>query len=188
MAKKMVIHERNDRSMHTTLVPLLEASEDIVETFNQWANDPEIVHLIRPARSEEELVAEQRMTVADLTNRLQTHDIFLIYIDDTLIGEINVMYDANHLYGHEPGSAWLGLVIGEASGRGKGAGSEALRLLEERLRQQGTPRIELGVFGFNEAAHHLYKKLGYKEIARIEAFTYWNGRFWPDIRMEKRLT
>ncbi|WP_070328317.1 MULTISPECIES: GNAT family N-acetyltransferase [Exiguobacterium] len=174
--------------MNITLVPLLEASDDIVQTFNRWNNDPEIVHLIRPARSEEELAAEQQMTVADLTDRLQTHDIFLIYADDRLVGEVNVMYDANHLYVQEPGSAWLGLVIGEAAGRGKGAGSEALRLLEERLRHQGTPRIELGVFGFNEAAHHLYKKLGYEEIARIDAFTYWNEQFWPDIRMEKRLT
>lgn len=174
--------------MDITIVPLLEASDDIVETFNRWNNDPEIVHLIRPTRSEEELAAEHKMTVTDLTDRLQTHDIFLIYADDKLVGEVNVMYDANHLYVHEPGSAWLGLVIGEAAGRGKGAGSEALRLLEERLREQGTPRIELGVFGFNEAAHRLYKKLGYKEIAYLEAFTYWNGRFWPDIRMEKRLT
>ncbi|KAB2861991.1 MAG: N-acetyltransferase, partial [Exiguobacterium chiriqhucha] len=43
------------------------------------------------------------------------------------------------------------------------------------------------VFGFNKAAHHLYQKLGYHEIARIEAFTYWDGQFCPDIRMEKRL-
>ncbi|WP_236639501.1 hypothetical protein [Exiguobacterium sp. SH5S4] len=91
--------------MNITLVPLLEASDDIVQTFNRWNNDPEIVHLIRPARSEEELAAEQRMTVADLTDRLQTHDIFLIYADDRLVGEVNVMYDANHLYVQEPGSA-----------------------------------------------------------------------------------
>lgn len=174
--------------MNIQIVPLLKASDDIVATFNRWNNDPEIVHLIRPARSEEELAANHRMTVADLTDRLQTHDIFLIYADDSLVGEVNVMYDAHHLYVHEPGSAWLGLVIGEASARGKGVGSEALRLLELRLQEQGTPRVELGVFMFNEAAHQLYKKLGYKEIAHIEAFTYWNGRLWSDIRMEKRLT
>ena len=173
--------------MQVTLVPLLDASDDIVATFNRWNNDSEIVHFIRPARSEAELTAEIRMTVADLEDRLRTHDIFLIYADDELVGEVNVMYDASHLYIHEPGSAWLGLVIGETSGRGKGVGSEALRLLEDRLRRQGTPRIELGVFGFNEAAHRLYEKLGFQEIARLEAFTYWKGRFWPDIRMDKRL-
>ncbi|UTT42693.1 GNAT family N-acetyltransferase [Exiguobacterium aurantiacum] len=173
--------------MSISLVPLREASDTIVAVFNRWNNDPTIVHLIRPARSEEELVAEHHMTVADLTERLDTHDIFLIYDDDRLVGEVNVIYDAPHLYDNERGSAWLGLVIGEPSGRGRGVGTTALTLLEERLRAQGVPRIELGVFGFNEAAHRLYRKIGYTEIARIEAFTYWNGRFWPDIRMEKRL-
>ncbi|STO09384.1 GNAT family N-acetyltransferase [Exiguobacterium aurantiacum] len=174
--------------MTISLVPLKESSVDIVETFNRWNNDPAIVHLIRPVRSEEELTVEQNLTVESLAERLQTHDIFLIYADDHLVGEVNVMYDAAHLYRQEPGSAWLGLVIGETEGRGRGVGTTALNLLEERLRQQGTPRIELGVFAFNEAAHRLYEKLGYEEIARIEAFTYWNGQFWADIRMEKRLT
>ena len=83
--------------MPISLVPLREASDAIVATFNRWNNDPAIVHLIRPARSEAELVAEHQMTVADLTERLDTHDIFLIYDDDRLVGEVNVIYDAPHL-------------------------------------------------------------------------------------------
>lgn len=181
-------YEKGVDGMTISLVPLKESSHDIVKTFNRWNNDPEIVHLIRPARSEEELTVEHNLTVETLAERLQTHDIFLIYADDRLVGEVNVMYDAAHLYNQEPGSAWLGLVIGEMVGRGKGVGTYALTLLEARLRSQGTPRIELGVFAFNEAARHLYEKLGYVEIARIKGFTYWNGTFHDDIRMEKRLT
>ncbi|RHB50112.1 GNAT family N-acetyltransferase [Exiguobacterium sp. AM39-5BH] len=173
--------------MPISLVPLQEASDSIVATFNRWNNDPAIVHLIRPVRSEAELVADHRMTVSELIERLKTHDIFLIYDDDRLVGEVNVMYDAPHLYDKQRGSAWLGLVIGEQTGRGKGVGTAALTLLADRLRSQGVPRIELGVFAFNEAAHRLYQRLGYYEIARVEAFTYWDGQFWPDIRMEKRL-
>ncbi|WP_214822017.1 GNAT family protein [Exiguobacterium sp. s35] len=172
--------------MNISLVPLTTASDEIVDTFNRWNNDPQIVHLIRPSRSEEELTAHYEMTLDDLEERLLTHDIFLIYADDHLVGEMNVMYDPPHLYHQEPGTAWLGFVIGEATGRGKGVGTEALRLLEERLRVQGTPRMELGVFAFNDAAHRLYTKLGYEEIGRIEQFTYWDGQFWSDIRMEKR--
>lgn len=127
------------------------------------------------------------MTVDDLEERLLTHDIFLIYADDHLVGEMNVMYDPPHLYRQAPGTAWLGFVIGESVGRGKGVGTEALRLLEEQLRAKQTPRMELGVFAFNHAAHRLYTKCGYQEIGRIEHFTYWDGQFWSDIRMEKRL-
>ena len=47
--------------------------------------------------------------------------------------------------------------------------------------------MELGVFEFNTRALKLYQKLGYTEIARIDAFTYWEGKMWQDIRMEKYL-
>ncbi|WP_338082727.1 GNAT family protein [Exiguobacterium algae] len=170
-----------------SLVPLHHASDAITQTFNRWNNDPKIVHLIRPSRSEEELKAIHELSTEDLEKRLDTHDIFLIYADDQLVGEVNTMYNPSHLYHKEPGSAWLGLVIGEAIGRGKGVGTEALRLLEAHLRRKGTPRIELGVFEFNEAAYRLYQKMGYHEIGRVEDFTYWRGKLWADIRMEKRL-
>ena len=48
-------------------------------------------------------------------------------------------------------------------------------------------RIELGVFEFNTSAFRLYERLGFKEFARIDAFTWWQGKKWQDIRMEKYL-
>jgi RimJ/RimL family protein N-acetyltransferase len=47
--------------------------------------------------------------------------------------------------------------------------------------------MELGVFEFNAVAIKLYKKLGFLEITRINDFTFWMGRMWQDIRMEKYL-
>jgi hypothetical protein len=29
--------------------------------------------------------------------------------------------------------------------------------------------------------------MGYREIGRIDDFTYWQGKMWQDIRMEKYL-
>lgn len=55
------------------------------------------------------------------------------------------------------------------------------------MKEQGLKRIELGVFEFNQQAQKLYQKLGYKEIGRIDNFTYWQGKMWTDIRMEKYL-
>jgi RimJ/RimL family protein N-acetyltransferase len=53
------------------------------------------------------------------------------------------------------------------------------------IKKESYNRIELGVFEFNTVAIGLYKKMGYNEIGRIEDFTYWNGKMWQDIRMEK---
>ena len=110
-----------------------------------------------------------------------------IYLDDQLVGEMNYMVDPPHLYKKEPGTAWIGITIGDAAAQGKGVGRAAMQFLEEQIRAQGLKRIELGVFEFNTRAHHLYQKLGYQEIGRVAAFTYWDDKMWADIRMEKYL-
>jgi RimJ/RimL family protein N-acetyltransferase len=95
--------------------------------------------------------------------------------------------DPEHLYKKEPGTAWIGITIGEENGRGKGIGVLALQHLEEQIKVKGLKRMELGVFEFNTNAIKLYKKLGFREFARLEDFTYRDGKMWQDIRMEKYL-
>jgi RimJ/RimL family protein N-acetyltransferase len=98
---------------------------------------------------------------------------------------MNYQIDPGHLYKKVSGTAWLGIVIGEESARGKGIGFHAMQHLEEEIKKQGLSRIELGVFEFNTSAFKLYQKLGYKEITRIDGFTFWEDKMWQDIRMEK---
>ncbi|MNL00412.1 putative N-acetyltransferase YycN [compost metagenome] len=45
--------------------------------------------------------------------------------------------------------------------RGKGYGTKIMELVEIEIKKQGLNRIGLHVFGFNETAINLYKKLGY---------------------------
>ena len=79
------------------------------------------------------------------------------------------------------------ITIGEPEGRGKGIGYVAIKYFEEQIKKEGLKRIELGVFEFNKQAQKLYQKMGYKEIGRINDFTYWQDKLWTDIRMEKCL-
>jgi RimJ/RimL family protein N-acetyltransferase len=95
--------------------------------------------------------------------------------------------DPPHLYRKETGTAWIGILIGEETARGKGIGYWALQYLEKEIKEQGWKRIELGVFEFNMNAIKLYQKLGYREIGRIHDFTFWQDRMWQDVRMEKYL-
>ncbi len=55
---------------------------------------------------------------------------------------------------------WADLAIFEQHRR-RGYASEALRLLEEKVREQGLDTISLHVFGHNHAARELYEKSGY---------------------------
>ncbi|WP_221565115.1 GNAT family N-acetyltransferase [Alkalihalobacillus sp. TS-13] len=173
--------------MSIHFIKLTEPTLSLVDTLNRWENDPTLIPLTRPNKNEEELAYRGKMTMKDLTERLVHHHIYLIYYDDQLIGEMNYMIDPGHLFKKVPGTAWIGITIGDPKGRGKGVGYQAIKYLEEQIRLQDLERIELGVFEFNTQAQKLYQKMGYQEISRIQDFTYWNDRMWADIRMEKIL-
>ena len=160
---------------------------EIANTLNKWENDPSLIPFIRPNATKEALESREAVTQDSLLKRLEYNQIYLIYLDENLIGEVSFQIDPQHLYREVSGSAWIGINIGEASARGKGVGTQTMRFLEEEITERGLKRIELGVFEFNENAIKLYKKMGYKEIGRIENFTYWEGKMWTDIRMEKYL-
>ena len=164
---------------------LTEPTPEIAMVFEKWENDPTLVHLIRPNRDREALEARETVTVNELQERLKHQRFYLIYLQGRLIGVMDYQVDPRHLYKKETGTAWIGIVIGEAADRGRGIGIPAMQFLEEQIKAQGLKRIELGVFEFNTNAIKLYQKLGYQELARIENFTYWDGRMWQDIRMEK---
>ena len=164
---------------------LTKPTIEIIECLNRWENDPALIPFIRPNNTRDDLESRKLLTINDLEQRLEHHHTYLIYLGDQLIGNMEYQIDPKVLYKKEPGTAWIGIMIGEASGRGKGIGYVGMKYLEEQIKRQGLKRIELGVFEFNKNAIKLYKKLGYKEIARINDFTYWQGKMWQDIRMEK---
>jgi RimJ/RimL family protein N-acetyltransferase len=158
-----------------------------VYAFNSWENNPELIPLTRPNQNQSELERQEILTLDKLTQRLKYTQIYLIFLDGQLIGEMNYMVNPSHLYKKESGTAWIGITIGEPEGRGKGIGFKAIQYLEEEIKKQGLYRVELGVFEFNIQAQNLYRKLGYEEIGRIENFTFWQDKMWKDIRMEKYL-
>lgn len=162
-----------------------EADAEILAAFNRWESDLTLLPLIHPHRGSGAMVAEAPLTLADLAQRLQRQVCYLIRLEGRLVGKLTSQVDPGHLFREVPGSAWISIVIGEPDCRGQGIGRRAMAFLEHELRQNGHPRIELGVFAFNTPAFHLYQSLGYREIGRVKDFTFWNGRPWDDIRMEK---
>lgn len=179
--------EEDTHMIHVNFTPLVEPTSEIADAFNRWENDPALIHLSRPNRNKEDLETRHAVTCDDLVQRLSYQYIFLIYLEEQLIGEMNYQVDPPHLFKHKQGTAWLSLIIGEAYGRGIGIGRQSLHYLEKQILLRGLARIELGVFEFNIPALTLYQKMGYKEIGRIADFTYWKDRMWHDIRMEKYL-
>ncbi|WP_061811312.1 GNAT family N-acetyltransferase [Rossellomorea vietnamensis] len=173
--------------MNLHIEKLTHPNIDILNALNKWDNSPDLIPFIRPNRNREELEQCRNMDMDELKDRLESHSMFLIYVENKLVGEMNYMIDPAHLFKKVRGTAWVGITIGDPDARGKGIGYEAIRYLEKEIKEQGLARIELGVFEFNTQAHKLYSQMGYQVIGRIPDFTYWNEKMWSDIRMEKVL-
>ncbi len=172
---------------NVSITPLVTPTADIAEAFTRWENDPALIPFSRPNRNQHDLEQRAIVTLDAIAQRLTYHHIYLIYRDTQLIGEMSYQVDPPHLLKKEADTAWIGITIGESDGRGRGIGHQALHYLEQQIQLHKHKRIELGVFEFNTPAIALYRKLHYQEIGRIADFTYWNGRMWHDIRMEKYL-
>jgi len=171
--------------VETSFIKLTEPTDEIVSAMNKWSNDPELTYLIRPNETKEELGRTITVTLETVLERLKHDQIFLIYLNGQLVGEMDFQINPQHLFKKDNESAWIGITIGEEIARGKGVGYTAMQYLEAEIKTHGLKRIELGVFEFNTNAIKLYKKLGYAEIGRVDGFTYWQEKMWQDIRMEK---
>src|SRR5262245_29634398 len=124
---------------------LTEPTAEIIEYLNKWENDPALIPLIRPNKNKADLLVRETVTIKDLEQRLEHHDMYLIYLQDQLIGEMGYQIDPKQLYKKETGTAWIDIIIGEEIGRGRGIGYLALHYLEKEIKEQGLQRIELGV-------------------------------------------
>jgi len=173
--------------MEITFSRLTTPTPKIAATVGEWENDPALIPFIRPNPTKQDLEKREFLNVESLLEKLNYNQMFLIYLDEKLVGEMSFQLDPPHLYKKVLGTAWIGITIGEKSARGRGVGMLAMEYLEEQIKNQGLKRIELGVFEFNTPAIRLYKKMGYQEIARIQNFTFYQGKMWGDIRMDKYL-
>ena len=148
------------------------------ELYTKWLNDPAVAV---PLGQYWKLIslANEKKALEELTS--EGHNYAIILKDgDQLIGNMG-LFDIDHL----SRSATLGLFIGDEENRGKGYGTEAIRLL-------------LG-FGFNTLNLHnvmlhcdsdnlqgiaCYNKVGFREFGRRRSCTFKNGRYIDKVHMD----
>lgn len=81
--------------------------------------------------------------------------------------------------------AELGILIGEPEARGKGYGTEAMRLLADfGFTALGLQSLMLWTYEYNIAGQRCYAKAGFREMGRRRASRWHAGRFWDEIAMD----
>lgn len=165
-------------------------NDEQIHSLVRWENDEDIRHLISPVRDRNiplMPVSYEELKKRYLDDRKHALDIYMIFDENKLVGSFSLQMDVEHLMKKIKGTSWLGLTIGEKEYWGSGVAQKAMEYFERESKKRGANRIELGTFAFNHRAQSFYKKLGYIEIGRLDKFTYWDGKYWDDIRMEKIL-
>ncbi|MDR0272342.1 MAG: GNAT family N-acetyltransferase [Clostridiales bacterium] len=116
-----------------------------------------------------------------ILGELKGYRFAIILLDnDVLIGHVS-LHDINHLCRN----AFLGIFIGEEKYRGKGYGSEAIRLvLDYGFNTLNLHNIMLSVHADNNAAIFCYKKAGFQEAGRRREWVFKNGKYIDKIYMD----
>lgn len=154
------------------------ADEEIIEKFTEWLNDFETTDYTGRSASLITLSSETKW----FENPKDGDYVFFIVRleDDKLIGTIG-LHDIDHLNR----KATLGIFIGDKSGRNKGYGTEAIRLiLEYGFKYLNLKNIKLDVMEFNERAQACYRKCGFKEYGRRRKSEFLYGKYYDRVEMD----
>lgn len=99
--------------------------------------------------------------------------------NDLLIGSISL-----HNIDHLNRNAFIGIFIGEEEQRGKGNGTEAIRLiLNYGFKTMNLHSINLTVHADNYAGISCYKKVGFREVGRLPEVFFVDGKYVDKIYM-----
>src|SRR5579859_6350552 len=164
------------------LVRLTAKIPDDNKLIAKWSNDAEYLRLLNdnPAMPqsitalEKEDEEDKKRAGSGKNYEFMFHTI----AEDKAIGFGGLWVNWNHQNG------WIGIGIGEPDYRGKGYGTDAMRLLVNYgFRELGLYRVQLGVLSNNPRAIRCYEKVGFVREVVQRAEIYRDGQRWDTYIM-----
>lgn len=151
---------------------------DDAELYTKWINDPAVSDMLGVSN----MVYTKKKEISTLEKMAEDGYNFAIIRkeDDALLGNCS-LFDIHNTNRR----AMCGLFIGEAENRGKGYGTEALKLLlDYGFNTLNLNNIALQVFAFNKNAIACYEKLGFKTIGARRQSYFYMGEYHDEIYMD----
>jgi RimJ/RimL family protein N-acetyltransferase len=155
---------------------------DLVPLYHRWINDFAVLrtlHIPRPCTFEEVMAIHEEEVAEERKRRVVYFTVYdretLLPIGRTDLGDIN----------YRDRRAGFGIEIGEADYRGRGYGTEAVRLtLDYAFTALGLHNISLETWEYNLAAQRAYTKAGFRELGRLRQAKFMNGKLWDIVYMD----
>jgi RimJ/RimL family protein N-acetyltransferase len=120
---------------------------------------------------------------AELEEELEEQDsiTFVIY---TLDGDKAIGFIGLNAISWNNRDSWVGIGIWDPEYRGKGYGTDAMRLvLRYAFTELNLHRVTLGVFEYNPRAQRSYQKAGFTLEGRVRQELNRNGQRWDGLYM-----
>ena len=151
-----------------------------VELYVKWLNDPEVAVTLGAYGFVCDLMTEKKYIEERKTDGSGVDFAIVLNENDRLIGNISLM-DIDH----NCRSALMGMFIGEEDYRGKGYGSEAIRLLlGYGFDTLNLHNVMLNVYACNTRGIACYAKSGFKEFGRRREAVFLRGKYYDVICMD----
>lgn len=154
---------------------------DLLPTYQRWINDFATLRTLaavpQPMTTEQEQAWFERAAAGSPE---VVHFTIFERVTGRAIGNTEL-----HRIDHRHRSAELGILVGEPDARGKGYGTEAVRLvLDYAFVALGLHNVMLTVYEFNLAGRRAYEKAGFREFGRRRQARLMGGRLWDEIYMD----
>ena len=168
------------RNIEGELVTLGPLRREHIPLYLRWINDFDTTRMLgippRPMTLEQETAWYEQAAVDEARTMFTIHE----RATGCAIGNCGL---------HEVDLAncrtVVGIMIGEPDARGRGYGTEAMRLLlDYAFTVLGLHSVMLTVFEYNGAGRRCYEKVRFREMGRRRESRWYNGRFWDEIHMD----
>jgi RimJ/RimL family protein N-acetyltransferase len=158
--------------LKTAQVVLTPVTDDDLPVMLNWINDREQAIFNAPYKP---VSPRQHQEWFESVQRRSDMQLFGVRLSDTgeLIGTCQ-LHSINKVHR----SAELQIRLGQVQQRGKGYGTEAVRLLLEfAFKDLNLHRVNLHVFSTNQAAIRVYEKVGFAREGLLRSAAYINGEY-----------
>jgi ribosomal-protein-alanine N-acetyltransferase len=157
---------------------------DVTDDYVKWLNDPLVNRFlesrfqVQDKKSVSEFVRANYNSSNSLFCGIRAVDLSRKHIGNIKLSPI----DMNH------GLAQVGIMIGDESARGKGIGTEAIRIISDIARHDlGLRKLTAGCYSSNVGSLIAFQRAGFEVVAERRAHFLLNGNPEALILMERFL-